>query len=221
MDADTTAPWLTVVGVVGRIKQYTLDESDSRIAMYHPHSQAPSRAMNVVVRISSDAGAATAAAIRAVRALDADMPVYNLKTMQHRVNESLATRRFVTWLLTIFAGLALALASIGIYGMLAYLVSQGTRDIGVRLALGATTHRIVGMVMEQGATIVGLGLATGVVGAFALASFLRKLLFGVTATDPMTYAVVSIVLVLMALLAAFVPARRAAAVDPVAALRSE
>jgi ABC-type antimicrobial peptide transport system permease subunit len=177
--------------------------------------------MNVVVRTSSDPAAASAAAIRTVRALDADMPVYNVKTMQDRVDESLASRRFVTWLLTIFAGLAVALASIGIYGVLAYFVSQGTRDIGVRLALGATSRRILRMVMQHGAAIVGLGLVTGIAGALALGSFLRNLLFGVTVTDPVTYAVVSIVLALMALLGIFVPARRAAAVDPVKALRSE
>ncbi len=100
-------------------------------------------------------------------------------------------------------------------------MSQGTRDIGVRLALGATSRRILRMVMQQGAAIVALGLVTGIVGSLALGSFLRKLLFGVTATDPVTYAIVSIVLVLVALLGTFVPARRAAAVDPVAALRGD
>ncbi|MGB2714711.1 MAG: ABC transporter permease [Vicinamibacterales bacterium] len=219
MDSDAAAPWLTVVGVVARIKQYTLDETDSRIAMYHPHTQAPSRAMNLVIRTSSDPAATTGAAVAAVRAVDADLPVYNVKTMRHRVDDSLASRRFVMWLLTVFAGLALVLASIGIYGVVSYLVSQGTREIGVRLALGATTHRILSMVMAQGVIIVAWGLGIGIVGALALSRLLRTLLFGVVSTDPATYAVVSTVLIVMALLGTYIPARRAAGVDPVSALR--
>ena len=221
MDADAAAPWLTVVGVVARIKQYTLDETDSRIAMYHPHTQAPSRAMNLVVRTTSDPAATSTAAVAAVRAVDADLPVYNVKTMRHRVDESLASRRFVTWLLTVFAGLALVLASIGIYGVVSYLVSQGTREIGVRLALGATTHRILSMVMSQGIIIVAWGLGIGIAGALALSRLLRALLFGVGSTDPVTYAVVSTVLIGMALLGTYIPARRAAGVDPVSALRTQ
>jgi len=221
MDADPNAPWLTVVGIVGEIKQYTLDERDSRIAMYHPHTQAPSRAMNVVVRTESDPAAVAAAALRAVRAVDNDLPVYNVKTMDTRVDESLASRRFVTWLLATFAGLALALASIGVYGVLSYVVSQGTRDIGVRIALGATTHRILGMVMAQGILIIGWGLAAGIAGAFALGRLMRMLLFGVGPGDPLTFAAVSTVLVLTALLGTYLPARRAARLDPITALRAD
>ena len=221
MDADANAPWLTVVGVVGRIKQYTLDETDSRIAMYHPHTQAPSRAMTIVVRTSSEPAASSTAAIRVVRSLDADLPVYNVKTLQNRVNESLASRRFVTWLLTMFAGLALMLASVGIYGVLSYVVSQGTRDIGVRMALGATSSRIVRMVMVQGVLLVACGVAIGIAGALALGNLLGRLLFGVATTDPLTYGLVSAVLAVVALLGTYIPARRAAGVDPVTALRSE
>ncbi len=221
MDADDNAPWLTVVGVVGRIKQYTLDETDSRIAMYHPHTQTAGRALNIVARTSTDPAAVTTAAIAAVRAIDPDLPVYNVKTMRSRVDESFAPRRFVTWLLTMFAGLALTLAAIGVYGVMSYLISQGTRDIGVRVALGATRPNIVGMVMRQGLIIVFWGLAIGVTGALALGGVLRTLLFGVMATDVVTYVAVSAVLVAMALLGIYIPARRAAGVDPVTALRSE
>jgi predicted permease len=221
MDADANAPWLTVVGVVGRIKQYTLDETDSRIAMYHPHTQTASRAMNVVLRSASDPAAAAAAAVEIVRRTDPDLPVYNVKTMQRRVDESLAARRFVTWLLMLFAGLALTLASIGIYGVISYVISQGTRDIGVRVALGASTRRILTMVMAQGAAIALSGLAAGIAGALALGGMFRTLLFGVDATDAPTYAVVSGVLVGTALLGTYIPARRAARIDPVRALRSE
>jgi predicted permease len=221
MDAAADAPWLTVVGVVGRIKQYTLDETDSRIAMYHPHTQTASRALNVVVRTSADAAAIAPAATGAIRGLDPDLPVYNVKTMQGRVDESLATRRFVTWLLMMFAGLALALASIGVYGVISYVTGQGTRDIGVRVALGATTRRITGMVMAQGVLMVAGGLAIGVAGAVALGGILRGLLFGVTPTDPVTYLAVSSVLAAVALLGAYLPARRAARIDPAIALRSD
>jgi predicted permease len=221
MDADVNAPWLTVVGVVGRIKQYTLDEADSRIAMYHPHTQTASRAMNVVLRTASDPAAAAAAAVETVRRAAPDLPVYNVKTMQRRVDESLATRRFVTWLLMLFAGVALTLASIGIYGVISYVISQGTRDIGVRVALGASTWRILTMVMAHGAAIALSGLAAGIAGALALGGMLRTLLFGVDVTDAPTYAVVSAVLVGTALLGTYIPARRAARIDPVRALRSE
>jgi predicted permease len=220
MDADEQAPWLTVVGVVSRIKQYTLDETDSRIAMYHAHTQAPSRAMNVVIRSRSDPAAATRAAVAAIKTIDGDLPVYNIKPMHRRVDESLASRQFITWLLTMFAGLALILAIVGIYGVISYLVSQGTRDIGIRVALGATGRRIVGMVMCQGLIIVAWGLAIGIVGALALGGVLRTLLFGVVSTDAATYVIVSSVLVATTVLATYLPARRAAGVDPVRALRT-
>jgi ABC-type antimicrobial peptide transport system permease subunit len=159
--------------------------------------------------------------VAAVRALDPDLPVYNVRTMQSRVDESFARRRLVTWLLTTFAGLALALAAIGVYGVMSYLVGQGSRDIGVRVALGASRRQIVAMVMRQGLLIVGVGLAIGIGGALAFSGVVRTLLFGVVATDPLTYASVSTVLIAMALLGIYLPARRAATVDPVTALRSE
>jgi predicted permease len=221
MDADANAPWLTVVGVVGRIKQYTLDETDSRVAMYHPHTQSPGRALNVVARTTTDPAAAATAAVGAVRSLDSDLPVYNVRTMQSRVDESFARRRFVTWLLTMFAGLALTLAGIGVYSVMSYLISQGTRDIGVRVALGATGPRIIGMVMRQGVTIVAWGLGLGIAGALLLGGSVRTMLFGVGATDLLTYVTVSAVLVVMALLGVYIPARRAASVDPVVALRCD
>jgi predicted permease len=221
MDAAANAPWLTVVGVVGRIKQYSLDEIDSRIAMYHSHTQTAGRALNVVTRTTTDAAVLSTAAVAAVRALDPDLPVYNVKTMQSRVDESFARRRFVTGLLTVFAALALALAGIGVYGVMAYLISQGTRDIGVRVALGATGPRIIGMVMRQGLAIVAWGLAIGMAGTLMLGRTLQALLFGVDAIDPATYAAVSAVLAGMAVLGIYIPARRAAGIDPVTALRSE
>ena len=221
MDASDDAPWLTVVGIVGRIKQYTLDERDSRIAMYHPHAQVPSRAMNVVVRAAGDPAALAAEASRQIRAIAPDLPLYNVRTMTERVDESLARRRFAMVLLAVFAMLAIGLASIGIYGVMACLVSQGARDIGIRLALGAAPRDMLLMVVRHGAMVAAIGTTAGVVGAIALTRALEHLLFEVTPTDGVTFATVIGLLVLVALAGSYVPARRAANIDPVASLRSE
>jgi ABC-type antimicrobial peptide transport system permease subunit len=210
-----------VVGVVGRIKQYTLDETDSRIAMYHPHTQVPSRALNVVVRTTTRPESAVTAATREIRAIDSDLPIYNVKTMQGRVDESLAQRRFAVLLLSLFAAVALILASIGVYSVMAYVISQGTRDIGIRMALGASPRSILALVVGQGLTTAALGVAIGMAGALAIGGTLRTLLFGVSAADLVTYAAVSIVLTGVALTGSYIPARRAARIDPVLALRSE
>jgi predicted lysophospholipase L1 biosynthesis ABC-type transport system permease subunit len=221
MDASDDAPWLTVVGIVGRIKQYTLDERESRIAMYHPHTQVPSRAMNVVIRTAGDPASLTAEASREIHALAPDLPLYNVRTMTERVDESLARRRFAMVLLAVFAALAIGLASIGIYGVMACLVSQGTRDIGIRLALGATPRDMLMMVVRHGAIVAAIGTAAGVAGAIALMRTLEHLLFEIAPTDSVTFAAVVGVLVCVTLLGSYVPARRAARIDPVASLRSE
>jgi ABC-type antimicrobial peptide transport system permease subunit len=149
------------------------------------------------------------------------VPVYNVKTMAGRVAESLAQRRFVTWLLAAFAALAVALAGIGIYGVMSYLTSQGRRDIGVRVALGATAQHVLAMVMAQGLAIAGWGLTVGVAGALALTTWLQSLLFGVNAWDPLTYAGVAASLAAISLLGVYLPARRAAQIDPVSVLRGD
>jgi hypothetical protein len=219
MDAAVDAPWLTVVGVVGRIKQYTLDERDSRIAMYHPHTQNPSRSMNVVLRAETEPAALTTAATGVIRSLDPDLPIYNVKTMDARVDESLARRRFAMLLLAAFAALALGLASVGIYGVIACLVNQGTREIGIRLALGATPDGILGMVVRHGMVVALAGIATGLAGAIAVARAMENLLFGIGTADPVTFITVSLVLLTVAALGSYVPARRAARIDPAVSLR--
>jgi predicted permease len=221
MDADADAPWLTVVGIVGRIKQYALDERDSRMAMYHPHIQNPSRAMNVVIRTSADPASLTAAASAQIRALDPDLPIYNVRTMEARVEESLARRRFAMVLLTVFAGLALGLAGVGIYGVMSSLVSQGTRDIGIRLALGATPKAILFMVVRHGFLVSLIGMVIGLAGAGVLTRALETLLFAVEPTDPMTFVSVSVLLIFVAMIGSYIPARRATRTDPSVSLRSE
>jgi predicted permease len=217
---DPEAPWITVVGVVGRVKQYTLD-GDSRIAMYFPHAQFPARAMNVVVRSRIEAEALTGAVRQALRAVDPQLPMFRVRSMTARVDESLAQRRFLMVLLAIFASLALGLATIGTYGVLAYLVSQGRRELAIRMALGATTADVVQLVAGHGLAIAGAGVAAGLAGALAAARFLDAVLFDVRATDPLTFTAVALTLGVIALLASIVPAVRAARIDPARTLASE
>jgi predicted permease len=214
---DTKAPWITVVGVVGRVKQYTLD-TDSRIAFYAPHTQYPTRAMNVVVRGSNPAALAPAVKQR-VQEMDHELPLYNVVTMQQRLDLSLARRRFAMLLLAAFAVTSLTLATIGIYGVLAYLVSQGTREIGIRMALGATRTAILRLVVSRGVVLAVVGVAIGVAGAFVLTRLMRSLLFGVTASDPVTFAAIPLLLIAVSLLATSIPARRASEIDPAECLR--
>jgi ABC-type antimicrobial peptide transport system permease subunit len=213
-------PVVTVVGVVGRVKQYTLD-TDSRIALYFPQAQYPVRAMNVVLRSSADPAVESASVTQVVHGLDPDLPVYSVRTMQARVAESLARRRFSMMLLVIFAAVSLVLAALGTYAVMAYLVNQGTPEIGIRVALGASRSSILGMIVKRGMLITLAGVAIGLIGAYLLSGLIRSLLFGILPTDPATYVVVSLFLVTVSFLATYIPARRAAHVDPVTSLRNE
>jgi ABC-type antimicrobial peptide transport system permease subunit len=175
----------------------------------------------VALRSRSDPSGVLIAVKNELRNLDADLPMYDLRTMQQRVDESLARRRFSMMLLAVFAVVALALATIGIYGVMAYLVNQGTREIGIRIALGATQRNILSLVVQQGMALALAGVAIGLIGAFLLTRLIRSLLFGVAATDPVTFVGIALLLGLVALLASYLPARRAARVDPLVALRYE
>jgi ABC-type antimicrobial peptide transport system permease subunit len=186
-----------------------------------PHAQYPTRAMNIVLRSSVEPAALTSALKQEIRAFDSDLPVYNVRTMTQRVDESLARRRFAMLMLVLFAFLAFALATIGIYGVMAYIVNQGTRELGIRMALGATQSHILRLVVRQGMMLALTGVAIGLVGAFALTRVMRSLLFGIGATDAATFTVISLVLILTALLASYIPARRAARIDPMISLRCE
>jgi predicted permease len=212
--------WTTVVGVVGRIKQDTLD-SDSRIAFYIPHSQYISRLLNIVLRTTVDPNSLTSAVSHELHEVDRDLPLYGVITMDQRVAASLSRRRFTAVLLAMFAGFALALATIGIYSVMAYLVTQGTREIGIRMALGANQRTVLRLVVKQGMTLAVGGVMIGLVGALAFGRLVSSLLYGVKPTDPLTFASISVLLIIVALIASYIPARRAARIDPMVCLRSE
>jgi ABC-type lipoprotein release transport system permease subunit len=219
-DVTANTPWMVVVGVVGRIKQDALD-ADSRMAIYSAHTQVPGRGMNVVIRTETDPAGLATSVRRQIQEIDPDLPLYNVRTMAQRVDESLARRRFSMLLLTLFAVLALGLAAVGIYGVIAFLVSQSTREMGIRMALGATPGGIRKLIVRQGLLVAIVGVGIGVTGALFLSTFMGALLFGVTARDPLTFAAIAVILGAVALLASYVPARRASRIDPVVSLRTE
>ena len=208
---------MTIVGVVGTVKQYGLDV-DGRIVVYRP-----SRGLlgYQVARASGDPAALSAALGRAIHELDPTIPVYDIRTMTDRMSDSLARQRFSTIMLGAFAAFALVLAIVGVYGVMSHLVSQGTHDIGVRMALGAQRSRIVGMILRQGAELTVAGVIAGLIGAAALTRVMGTLLFGVGTHDLLTFSIVPLVLGSIALLAVYIPALRATRVDPVVALREE
>jgi putative ABC transport system permease protein len=213
-------PWQTVVGIVGRVKQYALD-SDSRIAFYTPHAQQPTRAMTVVIKAGASPAALTSSVKQAISRLDPDLPIFEVRTMENRVDESLARRRFSMSLLGLFAALALALSAIGMYGVMAYLVNQSVKEIGIRMALGATQLNIGRMVLSAGFGLAAFGAVLGIAGAAVLTRFMRNLLFGVQPIDPLTFLAVPVMLTVIAITATYFPARRAWRIEPMAALRSE
>ena len=218
IDGTPNAQWITIVGVVGAIKQDALD-SDSRMAVYFPQTQLTPRGIVAVLRTAGDPAALAPAVRGEIRAMNGDIPVYNMKTMNQRLGESLARRRFSTTLLAIFAVLAAALAAAGIYGVIAFLVEQGAREVGIRMALGATPRHIALLVFRHGLLLAAAGIVAGTAGAFALTHVMRALLFGVGSADALTYAAVVTLVLATTLAASYVPARRAARLDPVRTLR--
>jgi predicted permease len=210
---------ITIVGVVGAVKQYGL-ETDGKIATYFSQQQDPNRGMFLVAHSSSDAPASDAIT-REIHAVDPTTVVYGILSMQDRLYDSLARQRFASTMLSAFASFALLLAAVGLYGVMSYLVSQSTRDIGVRIALGALPGDILGMVVRQGMELSAVGIVAGLAGAVALTRVMASLLFGVSAIDAVTFAAVPGILGAVAFAATAIPALRATRVDPMVALREE
>jgi putative ABC transport system permease protein len=208
-----------VVGVVGDVKQSGLDH-DVVPEFYMPFAQRPMSVVNVVLRTASDPEALATAARAAVREVDPELPLYRVRAMQEIVGASVAQPRFYTMLLVVFAGVALALAAVGTYGVISYGVVQRSHEIGIRLALGAQPADVQRLVVGQGARLAAGGLAIGIGAALLLGRVMSSLLFGVSASDPLTFVAVAIVLGGVALLASWIPARRASRLDPVRTLRA-
>ncbi len=217
---DPDAEWVEIVGVVGSVRDQSLAEEPNG-ETYLSAFQTPLDVATVVARTAGDPAALAPALRAAVHDVDPNLPVYRVETMEAVVADSLADRRFNAMLLALFAGLALVLASVGVYGVISYSVSQRTSEMGLRLALGAERREVTAMVVRQGMARVGIGVAVGLAGAFLAGRFLRSLVVGITVRDPLTFAAVALVLLAVALFATWLPARRATRVDPVVALRSE
>ena len=213
-------PWRTVVGVVSDVAQYGLDKKPP-MQMYLPESQFPTSFMTLVVRTSSDPAGMAGAIRNEILAVDSDQAVFKVATMEQLLGDSISLRRFSMLLLIVFAGVALTLAAVGIYGVISYSVTQRSHEIGIRMALGASRKDILKLVVGQGMTLTLAGVIVGLAAALALTRVMAGLLFGVSATDPLTFVLISVVLAGVALAACFVPACRATRVDPMVALRYE
>jgi putative ABC transport system permease protein len=212
--------WRTIVGVVADMKRTDFN-SEIRPETFLPHAQSPAASMMLVVRAAGDPASLAGTVRSQARALDPDQPVYGVMTMDEQLAERRAQRRFNMLLLALFAGLALVLAAVGLYGVMAYTVTQRTHELGVRMALGARAADVFKLVVGRGMMLAAAGVGIGLLGALALTRLMEGLLFGVSATDPLTYAAVSALLALVALAGCLVPAQRAMKVDPMVALRYE
>jgi len=209
-----------IIGVVGDTKMVTMEE-EMYPAIYYPYSRTPYSSNTIVVRTAGSPSLVASSLVQAVHQIDPDLPVSNLRSMDDVIARSMAQRRIVMVLLAVFAAVALLLATVGIYGVMSYMVSQRTQEIGIRMALGADRGEVVGMVLVQALRLAAGGLAAGCIAAFALTGLLRTMLYDVRPTDPITFAGVAAVLLAVAAVATAVPAMRATRIDPLMALKAE
>jgi putative ABC transport system permease protein len=212
--------WITIVGVVGDTKLYGL-ANPARLEVYVPFRQSATTDMDLIVKSGTDPAALTSAIRGVVASIDHDQPIFAISTMDALVRDSVSTQRITLILLGLFSALALTLAAIGIYGVISYSVAQRTHEIGIRMALGAQRKEVLTMVLTQGAKIALVGVAIGLVASTGLARLMSSLLFSVGANDPLTFSAVAFLLIVVAMLACYIPARRATRVDPMVALRYE
>jgi putative ABC transport system permease protein len=217
---DEDQQWQTIIGVVGDVRQTRLEE-EGRPQIYTPFSEYQHTTMSLAIRTKNDPKTMVGAARAEIAALDPLLAPYNIFTLEEAVDLALTGRRLATWLLTSFACAALLLAAVGIYGVMSYSVGQRTREIGVRMALGAQASDVLTLILRHGLHLVGFGLVAGGVAALSLRRLMQTLLFGVSAIDPLIFAGVALLLALVALLACLIPARRAARIDPMVALRTD
>jgi putative ABC transport system permease protein len=223
------SPGLEIVGIVRHVEPYGLDRLETSAGpaqFYTNFNQTPlqsltRRTINLLTRTETEPLGLASAVRGQVAVLNKDQSVFNIRTMEQIVAQSIATRRFSMLLLTVFAVAALALASLGIYGLMSYAVAQRTREISVRMALGAQMSDVLRLVIGQGMKPALIGVALGLVASIALTRTMKTLLFGVSATDPLTFAGIAMLLTFFALLACYIPARRATKVDPLVGLRCE
>ncbi|MGH9767390.1 MAG: ABC transporter permease [Blastocatellia bacterium] len=219
-DAGPNAQWITIVGVVRDTKRQGIDQP-IRIESWMPLAQRPAGSMDVALRTTGDPLALSSSVREAIWSLDRDLPIPRIQTMEQNLSVRVAQRRLNMLLLGLFALVALIMAAVGIFGVMSYAVTQRTNEIGIRMALGAQTGDVIGLVLKQGMMLVLAGVAIGLIATFALTRLMASLLFGVSATDPITFAAIAALLIVVALLACWIPAWRAAKVDPMVALRCE
>ena len=219
-DGDEGSTMREIIGIAGDIRNRALN-TEPKPAYYMPQSQLPFTQLIAVVKSTNDPRALTSSVTREVRAIDPELPVFSVKTMEEYISSSVAAPRFNTTLLSIFAAVALVLTIIGLYGVMSYSVAQRTNEIGIRMALGAQTRDVLGLIVKDGMKLVLLGLVLGISGALALTRLLSTLLFGVTTRDPVTFVAIAALLSFVAILACYIPAWRATRVDPLEALRCE
>jgi putative ABC transport system permease protein len=218
---DSDNPILEVIGVVGRVKMESLNQNSDRVQGYFAFAQAGSGGMTVLVKGNSDPNQLLSSVRAAVREIDPDQPIYSPRTMYEIRAESVQSERLNLTLLSLFAGIALVLAIVGIYGVMSYSVTQRTHEIGIRMAIGARPRDVFAMILGHGMKLALIGVGIGLLLAFALTRLMETMLFGVAPTDVTTFSLISLLLISVAALACYLPGRRATKVEPTISLRYE